>query len=199
MPDRLRRSLIGVALVLAAAACRKPAETAPAPASGPGAFGLPPDSSQVLQTYDEIIKQVDSGDESFMKMSLAAAGYLSHLAPGKSIGFYQPDLSTPSFRTMVEEVTRRYAFRPVFSKDMRMTCDRRTGDCTMAMADVIVEFNTTRMSLEKGWVGGALTQVPRAASNPEKKPFCITLSRKGDEWKAVRSTWVATALRCPET
>jgi hypothetical protein len=200
MPAHTRRSAIGILLIVSVAACRTPAtETAPAPVPASGSMATPPESSQVVATYDQIIKQVEAGDEAFLNMSLAAAGYLGHIVPGKSIGFYQPDLQSPGFKDMVEEVTRRYAFRPVRSADFRWACDQRTGNCTMAMADAIAQFNTTRMSLDSGYVGGSITQIPRGGNGPEVKPFCITIARKGNEWKAIRSVWVPTALQCPVT
>jgi hypothetical protein len=188
-------------LVVSVSACRsgQPAiEPAPVPATAGGVAATPPESSQVVATYDQIIRQVEAGEESFMKMSIAAAGWLGHLVPGKSIGFYQPDLAAPEFKDMVEEVTRRYAFRAVRTADFRYTCDR-TGNCSMAMADVIAQFNTTRQSIDSGYVGGSITQVPRGGSSPEQKAFCITLVRQGADWKPIRSAWSPSGRQCPVT
>src|SRR3954467_386320 len=132
MSSHARRASIGILFVISLSACRKQTmETAPTPAQptgvATGAAPTPPDSSRVLATYDEIIRQVEAGDAAFLNISLAAASYLGHLVPGKSIGFYQPDLATPEFKDMVQEVTRRYAFRPVRAPDFRYTCDKRSS------------------------------------------------------------------------
>jgi hypothetical protein len=203
MPAHPSRSIGTILLVgcIAACASRHPSTgSTPAAASDSAVVAAvaPPDSSRVLATYEQIIRQVESGDESFMKMSVAAAGYLGHLVPGKAIGFYQPDLATPAFKDMVEEVTRRYAFRPVRSADFGYSCDR-AGTCVMKMADAIAQFNTTRMSVDSGYVGGSITQIPRGGSGPEQKAFCITLARQRADWKAVRSAWVPSARQCPAT
>jgi hypothetical protein len=75
MPAHTRRSAIGILLIVFVAACRTPAtETAPAPVPASGSMATPPESSQVVAKYDQIIKQVEAGDEAFLNMSLAAAG-----------------------------------------------------------------------------------------------------------------------------
>lgn len=183
-----------VACALAGCASKRHADPTPEPASPAAA---PPESSRVVATYDQIMREVDDTEDAYLKMSLAAAGWLRLLAPGKSIGFYQPDLATPAFKEMVEEVTRAYAFRPVRAEDFRVVCKQSAPGCSMAMADVIAEFTVARMSRDSGYVGGLLTQIPRGASNPEQKPFCITIARHGQDWAAVRSMWVSQPRACP--
>ena len=197
------RILVAIALVTAACAKRKP--EAPTPSSTPPA--TQPGEFQTAATYEQVMTDVAAGEAAYMKMSIAAAGWLRHIAPGKSIGFFQPDLASPAFKDMVDQVTRTYAYRPIRSENFRMICTqvqaaggqvtRVTPTCTMAMADAVMQFNSTKMSLDSGYVGGSVTLVPRGATAPEQKAFCITIARHGNDWIAVRSTSAETGRRCP--
>ena len=198
-------------LALAAVAClalvacgRKHAEPAPTPAGSPS-----PAIGTSARTYDQVMTEVDEGEESYLKLAVAAAGYMRHIVPGKVIGFLQPDLKSPAFKDMVEEVTKTYAWRPIRTSDFKVVCVQPTNNpnsgtvtmskptCSMYLVDVVAQFETTRMTLDSGWVGGSTTQVPRGGTAAEEKAFCITLARQGSGWKAVRSTEIENRRRCP--
>jgi hypothetical protein len=199
-----RIALLFVAVATIAACSRKHVEPAPAPAGEPGA---PPTQSQA-RTYDEVMGDVNSGTESYTKMAIAAAGYVRHLVPGKLIGVLQPDLKGPAFRDMVDVVTKAYAFRPIRSNEYRVVCSQpnanATGSataatpiCSMFLVDVVVQFEVAERTLDSGWVGGSTTQVPRGGTAAEESAFCITLARKGNEWRAIRSEAIDNRRRCP--
>jgi hypothetical protein len=191
-----------VAFTLVACA-RKQADPSPTPAGGPAG---PPTGSHAA-TYEQVMTEVNEGEESYIRMALAAAGYLRHIAPGKVIGFLQPDLKGPAFRDMVDEVTRTYAYRPIRSSEYRVVCQPPSNTpgtvtaakptCSMYLVDVVAQFEVTRMTLDSGWVGGSTTQVPRGGVAAEEKAFCIALARQGQGWKAVRSTPIDDRRRCP--
>jgi len=194
-----------VAFAFALGACsRKHAEPTPTPAGAPGG---PPTSSRAA-TYEQVMSEVNEGEESYLKMAVAAAGYLRHIAPGKVIGFLQPDLKGPAFRDMVEEVTKTYAYRPIRTADYKVVCQQPPNNpqgtvtvakatCSMYLVDVVAQFEVTRMTLDSGWVGGSTTQVPRGGTRAEEVAFCIALAREGAAWKAVRSTKIDDRRRCP--
>src|ERR1043166_7757085 len=197
------RHIASIVAVLALAGCsRYKTEPAPAPAGAPAA---PPTRSQAA-TYEQVMTDVNEGEESYLKMAIAAGGYVRHLVPGKVIGFLQPDLKSPAFRDMVEQVTKTYAYRPIRTTDYKVVCQQppnnpvtvttATATCSMFLVDVGAQFEVTRMTLDSGWVGGSTTQVPRGGVNAEETAFCITLARDGSGWKAVRSIKIEDRRRC---
>jgi hypothetical protein len=208
--SRASRLLIGVAAagLIAGACSHKQPETELAPSPAPIVTDQALTDGGMGVTYKGLMDLSES-DDRYVPMALAAAGYVRHIVPGKVIGFFQPDLASPEFREMVDQVTKTYSFPLIRSEDFGVVCKQPSAqqqsgtlakaatNCSMGRADVVVQFNTVRVARDSGWVGGSTTQAPRNGNRSGQSAFCITLVRQQAKWLAIRSQPVDLGRRCP--
>jgi hypothetical protein len=146
-------------------------------------------------------------DVEYDKMGIAAASRIKFIAPGKTVGMYQTNSKSPTFRGLVTTVINEYGYREVHPGEADVACAPRpprgprtvaasVPSCGINVADVLVQFNSVQMTSDSGYVGGLLTDVPRGGNKTRTTAFCIVTARHGTDWMGVTNSVVDAPRDC---
>jgi hypothetical protein len=147
-------------------------------------------------------------DASYIRMAVATAGLIKEIASGRSVAVYQTNSQSPVMRGLVNGAIETYGFRELRPGDEAYQCtpqQRRARsmmdalpNCTIDVAEILIQFNSVQMTKDSGYVGGLMTQAVRGETRPRTTAFCLMSARRGPAWMGTSHTVVPTPRDCAD-
>lgn len=146
--------------------------------------------------------------EAYVRMAIAAASQLKDVAKGRVVAMYQTNSQSPILRGIHSNVIETYGFREIHPGDEAYQCtpQQRKGrsmsdalpNCTINVADMLLQLNSVQMTNDSGYVGGLVTQTVRGETRPRTTAICLLAVRKGAAWVAASHSDVPTPRDCAQ-
>jgi len=151
---------------------------------------------------------VSDEDASYIRMAVVTVSQVKELAHGRSVAVYQTDSRSPVIRGLVTGAVETYGYREIHPGDEAYQCtpqQRRARsmmdalpNCTINVAEILIQFNSVQMTKDSGYVGGLMTQAVRGETRPRTTAFCLMSARRGPAWIAIGHSVVPTPRDCAD-
>jgi hypothetical protein len=173
-------------------------------AAGVGAVTAQPQSTATSASRPE----PSAEDAAYIRMATVAASQISEIANGRTVALYRTNSQSPVISGMESSVLETYDFREIRPGDEAYKCtpqQRRARsmmdalpNCTINVAELLVQLNSVQLMGDSGYVGGLITQAVRGETRPRTTAICLTAVRRGAAWLAATHSEVPTPRDCAQ-